>query len=950
MYKFGKVELQVDSEVKPIFCKPRPIPLAFKELVNEELKELESKGVITPVENAEWGTPLVPVLKDTGKLRLCADYKITINKFVRDVKHPLPRIEELFAALQGGERFTKLDFSCAYNQLELTDSTKLLLAWSTHKGIYKLNRLPYGTKPACAIFQKTIEKVLQGLNGVIAFLDDIVVTGKDRKEHLKNLENVFERLSKAGFKLNLKKCSFFEQRINYLGHIIDREGLHKDREKTRAMCDCPRPRNVSEVKAYIGMINYYGRFIPDLSTLLEPLYKLLRSDTEFKWNNECEGAFLKSKKVVSSDQTLTHFDPRLPIKLVCDASKVGVGSVLLHVYPDGSEKPISFASRVLNKSEVKYSVIHKEALSIYWSVRKFYQYLMGNKFILCSDHLPLKALFGEHKGIPQMAAGRLQRWAIFLSGFDYVFKHIKGSENGGADGLSRIPVKSSEPDELEFDYLNFLIDQIPISSTQVISEIRTDSVLSKVFLYVRDGWPEIVSEEVKPYKNRAMELSIDNNLLMWGYRLLIPFKLRVQLLEEIHGSHNGMSKMKALARQYFWWPNLDSDIEKYVKSCDACMINSKTPNKSTLLKFNEGKHVFDRIHIDFLGPFRGKTFLIIIDSYSKWPEVYEMQKLDSAATIEKLRDCFARFGLPNTIVSDNGRQFVSFEFENFCKLNRIVHVMSPPYHPSTNGAAENGVKSFKNALSKFLCDTKTSFQGFSTLVSKYLFSFRNTPHCVTGETPAKLMFSRKIKTRLDFLTITAQDKARERQIKYHHGNRMINFEVGELVYIRDYRNPNKPTWTKAVVEQRLGIENYLCKVVDDERLVWRRHLDQIVQAGKFYDKLLNNEKVVPQPNHSYSHSNINNRDMIPNVSVSTVPETMILTKKSDESFSANSSDNSDSKRESFITDCEIASAVKVNDIAKSTHDSEGSVKKDISMSDLKNRPRRHIKPPERLNL
>lgn len=949
LYKFDKVELQVNPEAKPIFCKPRPIPFAFRELVNKELDELESKGVISPIKDAEWGTPLVPVLKDNGKLRLCADYKITINKFVCDVKHPLPRIEELFAALQGGERFTKLDLASAYNQLELTDSTKLLLAWSTHKGIYKLNRLPYGTKPACAIFQKTIEKVLQGLDGVIVFLDDIVVTGRDRVEHLENVKKVFDRLSKAGFKLNLKKCKFFEPKITYLGHIIDKDGLHKDPEKTRAMCDCPRPADVSQVKAYIGMINYYGRFVPNLSTLLEPLYKLLRSDVEFKWNDDCQKAFLKSKQAISSDQILTHFDPNLPLKLVCDASQVGIGSVLLHVYPDGTEKPISFASRVLNKSEVKYSVIHKEALSIYWSVRKFYQYLMGNKFLLCSDHLPLKALFGEHKGIPQMAAGRLQRWAIFLGGFNYVFKHIKGSENGGADGLSRIPVQSLESTEPDFDYFNFLIDQIPVDSMQIIKEIRTDSVLSKVFLFVRDGWPEEVLEEFKPYKSRAMELSIDNNLLMWGYRVLIPFKLRAQLLDEIHGSHNGMSKMKSLARQYFWWPNLDSDIEKYVKKCNACMINSKTPNKSALIKFNEGKHVFDRIHIDFLGPFRGKTYLIIIDSYSKWPEIYEMQKLDSATTIEKLRDCFARFGLPNVIVSDNGAQLVSVEFENFCKTNRILHVVSPPYHPSTNGAAENGVKSFKSAINKFLCDSKTCFQEIPTLINKYLFSYRNTPHSVTEETPSKLMFSRKVKTRLDFLINTAQLRARERQIKYHHGNRIIDVEVGELVYVRDYRNPNKPTWTKAVIEQRLGIQNYLCRVLNDERLLWRRHLDQLVQVGKFYDKLLDNVKNDLVPNNINFDFCKNNND-ISNVNVSPlkVREVQILPETSSELISEVS------KPESLKSDT-VPSAITSNvkfdsDIANKLNDKDVSSKSEISTSNIKSRPRRQIKPPERLNL
>lgn len=309
LYKYEKINLDISPQVKPVFCKPRQIPFAFREAVDKELDELEKRGVISLVENVEWGTPLVPVVKHDGKIRLCADYKVTVNKYLQDVKHPMPRIEELFAALQGGVRYTKLDFICAYNQLELTDETKKLLCWSTHRGIYLLNRLPYGTKPACAIFQKKVEKVLQGAEGVINFMDDIVVTGRNREEHLKNLREVLERLYRAGFRLNLKKCKFFQPQIKYLGHIINNEGLHKDPEKIRAIVECPCPQDVSQIKSYLGMIQYYGKFVANLSTMLGPLYKLLKGDVSFRWDKECEQAFKESKAAISSEQSLAHFDP-----------------------------------------------------------------------------------------------------------------------------------------------------------------------------------------------------------------------------------------------------------------------------------------------------------------------------------------------------------------------------------------------------------------------------------------------------------------------------------------------------------------------------------------------------------------------------------------------------------------------------------------------------------------
>lgn len=337
------------------------------------------------------------------------------------------------------------------------------MAWSTHKGIYHINRLAYGVKPACAIFQKRMEKVLLGAQGAANFLDDIIVTGKTREEHISNLNEVFKRLSDAGFKLNLNKCDFFKPVIRYLGHIIDKNGLHKDPNKVIAITNAPTPTNVQEVQAFVGMVNYYSKFVPKISDTLSPIYELMKA------------AFKTIKEEMSLERFLTHFNQNLPIKVACDASNHGIGAVLLHIFPDNSEKPINFASRILKQSEKNYSVIHKEALAIYWGVNKFYQYLMGNKFILCSDHKPLHALFGENKGIPQLAAGRLQRWALFLSGFDYQFQYIKGVKNGGADGLSRLPIDSKANDVEVGDYFHFLVEeQMPVSANDLRNGTRKE--------------------------------------------------------------------------------------------------------------------------------------------------------------------------------------------------------------------------------------------------------------------------------------------------------------------------------------------------------------------------------------------------------------------------------------------------------------------------------------------
>jgi len=350
-----------------------------------------------------------------------------------------------------------------------------------------------------------------------------------------------------------------------------------------------------------------------------------------------------------------------------------------------------------------------------------------------------------------------------------------------------------------------------------------DPILSKVFLYINSGWPNKVDEEIKPYFQRQNKLSIENNAIMWGYRIIIPRKIRQDLLQKIHVSHMGISKTKSLARAYFWWPKLDENIEEMIKTCDVCMSLRPNPPTSKIINWPGTSKPYERVHIDFLGPINTKIYLIITDAYSKWPEVFEMTTMDSSKTLEKLRETFVRFGLPEYLVSDNGAQLTSEEFNNFCKLNQIKHLTSPPYHPATNGAAENAVKSFKSAIYKMMKDKKNVNVLMSTLISRCLLMYRNTPHWTTDETPSKLMFGRELRTRLDFLRRTRKEK----QVNNKEGRECV-YKVGVTVYTRDYRNSKSPVWVKGVVTEVLGERVYIVKV--EPGLEWKRYLDQIISA------------------------------------------------------------------------------------------------------------------------
>ena len=821
-----KAKLHVVPGAMPKFCKPRTVPYALREAVEVQLSKLEADGVITPVSYSEWAAPTVNIPKVDQTVRICGDYKVSINPWLEVDQYPIPKPQDLFTKLAGGERFTKLDLSQAYQQVELDESSKQYLTINTHKGLYQVNRLPYGVASAPAIFQKLMDQVLQGIDGVICYLDDILITGKNTETHMNHLEEVLKRLSAHNFKAKREKCAFFQHSVSYLGHVIDSEGIHPIQEKCEAIANAAMPTTTTELKSFLSLLSYYGKFIPNLSTIIAPMTGLLQKEVKWEWSELCQKAFEAAKKQLLSSKVLVHYNPDLPLILACDASPVGIGAVISHKMQDGSEKPISFASRMLTKAEKNYSQIEKEALGLVFGVIKFHEYLFGRKFTLITDHKPLLKILGPKTGVPPLAAARMQRWALILAAYTYEIQYKPSGEHGNADALSRLPIADKSFPKSNPIFRVSYLDSLPITAKDVAQETDRDPVLSKVKHYVLTGWPKYISDEtLQPFVKRKFDLTVENDCVLWGFRVVIPEKLQRRLLLELHESHWGMVKMKSLSRSLFWWPTLDEDIVNEANQCDICKHQRSMPATAPVHTWKWASGPWERIHIDF-AEVNKQMFLVVMDAYARWPEIINMQSTTASKTIEVLRDLFAAYGLPKEVVSDNGPQFTSSEFESFLTMNAVKHIKTPAYHPASNGLAERLVQNFKKSLAKGKAIGGMTLQH---CIANFLYSYRNMPHTTTKKTPAELFLKRQVRTRLSLVKPDVPNFIPPERVKTPGTAKakLRSFSVGQSVLVRNYRGGEK--WVEGVITEILGPVTYLVDVSVFGKTV-KRHVNQLLDA------------------------------------------------------------------------------------------------------------------------
>ena len=733
------IRLKKDAKPQALFA-PRNVPIPLRDKVEEGLRRMEQLGVIEPVHDpTPWCAGMVVVPKSSGAVRICVDLK-PLNESVLRETHPMPSVDDTLAQLSGATVFSKVDANSGFWQIPLAADSCHLTTFITPMGRFCFKKLPFGISSAPELFQKRMSQILTGLKGVICHIDDVLIFGSNQAEHDDRLCAVLDRLSETGVTLNGDKCVFGQSQIKFLGHLIDKDGIRSDPDKVAAITKLDPPSNITQLRRLTGMINQLGKFSPNLSELSKPLRELLSPKKAWTWGPDQTRAFEEIKKELTRPTVLALYNPRAPTKVSADASSFGLGAVLLQ-QSDQEWRPVAYASRSMTDTETRYAQIEKEALATTWSCEKFSNYLLGQRFQIETDHKPLVPLLSTKRldSLPP----RIVRFRLRLGRFDYSISHTPGKLLYTADTLSRAPLTTSDhgsdlPEEVDV-FVNSVISSLP-ASPQCIERYRKsqeeDPVCVKVKQYCQTEWPEkrATPAGIRPYWKARSSLSVCNQLLMFNHRIVVPSSLQKEALERIHESHQGISRCRMRSKSSVWWPGISSAIEDMIQRCPVCVRDAELhhePLMSTALP----QYPWQMLGSD-LFELKGTSYLLVVDYFSRYPEVIRLTSTTSAAVITALKSMFSRHGIPECFRSDNGPQYSSSEFGDFAKKYGFEHNPSSPRFPQSNGLADRTVKTVKQLLAH------------SADLSMALLNYRATPLPWCDRSPAELLMGRRIRSTL----------------------------------------------------------------------------------------------------------------------------------------------------------------------------------------------------------
>lgn len=743
------VQISIKPDARPVCHAPSRVPVHLREALERELAEQERLGIIQPVEGpTPWVSRIVVVPKGDGKsVRITQDLR-DLNKAALRERHQIPTFEEATSDMAGSTIFTKLDIFKAFHQIEISEDCRKYFVFSTPRGMRQLTRLSMGFASASEILQRVMLSVLSGLEGVKWIHDDIIVHSQDLAAHKTQVAACLARLRDHGITLNASKCRWGIGKANFMAMTLSKYGIQPAGEKISELQAFKEPESVKEVRSFLGLANHLEKFMPQLADKAEPLRQLTRKGQEFVWDSEQQQAFQAVKNSISEGCTLAFFDKRLPTELVVDASPVGVGAILQQRHPDGRIRPVAYASRTLSDVERRYSQTEREALGVKFGCLKFAFYLEGcPHFDIFTDHKPLLGIYKPDSRPPP----RLERILLQTQHFSFTLHYRKGGDNP-ADPLSRNPLPTRMPNNGEARdtlLLNAIIRGATpkgLSIERIRDATGRDPTLSSVSQALSTGtWRRDADLPPSAHSFRSMmeELSVHDGVLLRGDRIVIPQELQRLTIGLAHQGHLGQKKTIDRLQRSVWWPNMTKQVEATVSSCRPCQAarSDGAPRPPPLQPTPLPEGPWQSLSVDVCGPFpSGEHVIVLVDYYSRYPDVYVVRSLTSASVINCAMASFGRFGVPQQLTTDNATYFTSEEFSDFLRGLAIQHRRVTPLYPSANGEVERFNRSLNKAVNAAAADGKDWRRG----LHEWLLGYRNSVHRGTGRAPNDLMFNRAV--------------------------------------------------------------------------------------------------------------------------------------------------------------------------------------------------------------
>lgn len=734
----GEHVIELLPGAKPIKQRYYPISPYKQKILDDILDEMWKDGVIEK-SNSPWSSPVCLVPKKDGSYRFCVDYR-KLNSVTKKDSYPIPYISSILDRLRGAKYLSSLDIKSAFWTVKLSEASKEYTAFTIpgRRGLMQWKRLPFGLTNSPATWQRIVDQILGAElePHVFVYLDDIIVISSDFQSHLEILAQVFDRLLAAGLVVSKDKCQFCRPQLKYLGYVVDKHGLRPDPGKIEAMLNITAPRNVSEIRRFIGTVAWYKRFIPNFASILAPLTNLTRKNVKWFWSPDCEKAFKSIKQLLVTAPILTCPDFSRTFTLQTDASAYGIGAVLTQEFDDG-EKVICYISRSLTRQERNLSTTERECLSVIYAVEKLRHYLEGVHFKIITDHSSLLWLHSLKD--PQ---GRLARWTLRLLPYSFDLIHRPGKDHVVPDFLSR---------------------SVPIASCHVTSE----SINTSSFADTKDNWYVKMRTNVseKPSKYPAWRLE-DQVLYKYCkgqvselrdqsdcWKLVIPKDFRSKVLTLYHddptSGHLGSYKTywKVFSRCY--WPKMNADINRYVKHCKVCGMQKPEQRKPLGLMGSCPKvtQPWHTISLDFMGSFprssKGNTHLLVVtDYFSKYVLTFPLRSATAKALVKHVEeDVFLVYGTPQYIICDNGPQMTSKEFKSLCEHYKVRIAFTPLYFPAPD-QTERVNKVCKTMIRSYIKDSHRAWDVHLPAIS---LAIRTARHSVTDFTPYFINFGREHK-------------------------------------------------------------------------------------------------------------------------------------------------------------------------------------------------------------